>query len=144
MFTVRISVTLVEPKYDLAVIAELTINHNNIQGLLYGMRFNEFARALEALENTSSRNSAWRGGQRSSGRSVGHHFRPHRDGGGGACPALHQSFFGAWLLPAPWLLAGAVTAAKWNDVIAGVALILLSFPRGGVGERYGSWDPYVV
>ena len=45
--------------------------------------------------------------------------------------------FGAWFIAAPWLLGGATTAAAWNDVLAGVALILLSLPRGPVGERYG-------
>jgi hypothetical protein len=51
--------------------------------------------------------------------------------------------FGAWFIAAPWLLAGATTASTWNDVIAGIALILLSLPRGPVGERYGGWDRYV-
>lgn len=51
---------------------------------------------------------------------------------------------GAWITLAPWLLTGSVASAKWNDVIAGVALIALSFPRGNVKERYGSWQPYIV
>jgi hypothetical protein len=29
-------------------------------------------------------------------------------------------------------------------VITGVAVILLSFPRGKVRDRYGSWQPYIV
>ena len=44
---------------------------------------------------------------------------------------------GAWMIAAPWLLSGATTSTKWSDVIAGALVILLSFPRGAVGERYG-------
>ncbi len=52
--------------------------------------------------------------------------------------------FGGWLLAAPWLLSGAPAGARWNDVIVGVALIFVSFPRGTVRERYGGWDKYIV
>lgn len=52
--------------------------------------------------------------------------------------------FGVWVVLAPWLLAGAGTGARWNDVIVGLVLILLSIPRGRVRERYGNWQPYVV
>jgi len=52
--------------------------------------------------------------------------------------------FGAWLIAAPWLLAGIGQAASWNGVLAGVVLIVLSLPRGKVKERYGSWDRYIV
>jgi uncharacterized membrane protein len=51
--------------------------------------------------------------------------------------------FGAWFIAAPWLLSGGTTAAAWNDVAAGVALILLSLPRGHVRERYGSWQRFI-
>ena len=52
--------------------------------------------------------------------------------------------FGAWIMLAPWLLTGSVASAKWNDMITGIVLILVSFPRGKVRERYGSWDPYII
>lgn len=52
--------------------------------------------------------------------------------------------FGVWLLIAPWALAGASTGGRWSDMICGVALILLTLPRGTVRERYGAWDSYVV
>ena len=45
--------------------------------------------------------------------------------------------FGAWVIAAPWLLAGATPASRWTDAIAGVLLILLSLRRGPVHERYG-------
>ena len=51
--------------------------------------------------------------------------------------------FGAWFVIIPWLLSGGTTAATLNDVVVGVALILLSLPRGPVGERYGAWQRYV-
>jgi hypothetical protein len=53
--------------------------------------------------------------------------------------------FGLWLIAAPWLLSGAVSAASWASVVAGVAVILLSLPRGPLSkEHYGGWDRYVV
>ncbi|MCW5701637.1 MAG: NAD-dependent epimerase/dehydratase family protein [Bradyrhizobium sp.] len=53
--------------------------------------------------------------------------------------------FGMWLIAAPWLLSGGTTGAAWNDVVAGAAIIALSFPRGHRSkEHYGSWDRYVV
>jgi hypothetical protein len=51
---------------------------------------------------------------------------------------------GAWLILAPWLLTGDSAAVRWNDIAVGVALILLSLPRGLVRERYGGWDRYVA
>lgn len=52
--------------------------------------------------------------------------------------------FGAWLLIAPWLLAGFVAGAQWNNVVIGVALILLSLRRGHISGRYSSWQPYII
>jgi uncharacterized membrane protein len=51
---------------------------------------------------------------------------------------------GLWAVAALWLLSGFTPAAKWNDVIVGVALVLLSIPRGTVRERYGSWNRYIL
>ena len=51
--------------------------------------------------------------------------------------------FGAWVIAAPWILGGATTATKWNDLLAGALVILLSLPRGTVGERYGTWQRYI-
>jgi len=52
--------------------------------------------------------------------------------------------FGIWLTAAPWLLEGASTAALWSSVAAGLALILLSLPRGTRStEHYGAWDRLV-
>jgi hypothetical protein len=51
--------------------------------------------------------------------------------------------FGLWLVIAPWILAGAATPARWSDMAAGLALILLTLPRGTVRDRYGAWDAYV-
>ncbi|ODT04561.1 MAG: dTDP-glucose 4,6-dehydratase [Gemmatimonadetes bacterium SCN 70-22] len=51
--------------------------------------------------------------------------------------------FGAWVIAAPWLLAGATPAARWSAAVAGALVILLSLPRGPVGERYGSWERFI-
>jgi hypothetical protein len=52
--------------------------------------------------------------------------------------------FGAWLIAAPWLLQGFSSGARWNGVLAGVALVLLSLPRGPVRERYAGWNSLIV
>jgi nucleoside-diphosphate-sugar epimerase/uncharacterized membrane protein len=51
--------------------------------------------------------------------------------------------FGAWVITAPWILGGATPASRWSDAIAGALVILLSLPRGPVGERYGNWQRYI-
>lgn len=52
--------------------------------------------------------------------------------------------FGAWIIIAPWLLSGSVATAEWSNLLVGVALILLSLPRGRVRGRYGSWQAYIA
>ena len=51
---------------------------------------------------------------------------------------------GAWIIAAPWLLSGAGTIARWNDVLAGAVVMLLSFRRGPVREQYAGWDRFIV
>jgi uncharacterized membrane protein len=51
--------------------------------------------------------------------------------------------FGAWVIAAPWLLGGATSASRWSDAVAGALVILLSLPRGPVGERYGTWERFI-
>jgi nucleoside-diphosphate-sugar epimerase/uncharacterized membrane protein len=53
--------------------------------------------------------------------------------------------FGVWLLLAPWILEG--TGSTWaivNSLVSGLAVILLSIPRGPIKYRYGSWNRYIV
>jgi uncharacterized membrane protein len=47
---------------------------------------------------------------------------------------------GAWIAVAPWMLDGANAASRWNGLLAGVAVMALSLPRGRVCERYATWD----
>lgn len=58
----------------------------------------------------------------------------------GRAARLVNVAFGLWFVAAPWVLAGATPAGRWNDVVAGLALLLLSLRRGPVRERYGSWQ----
>ncbi len=52
--------------------------------------------------------------------------------------------FGVWLVAAPWLLEGAGSAAAaWASVVAGLALVALSLPRGRIVNRYGNWDRFI-
>ncbi|MCZ4263053.1 vitamin K epoxide reductase family protein, partial [Limimaricola sp. G21655-S1] len=53
--------------------------------------------------------------------------------------------FGLWLVIAPWLLDGGTVPGSLVGILAGLALIVLSLPRGRrSAEHYGSWDRYVV
>lgn len=53
--------------------------------------------------------------------------------------------FGVWLIVAPWMLEGATALASWAGVAVGIALIVLSLPRGKRSQRhYGTWDRYIV
>jgi uncharacterized membrane protein len=53
--------------------------------------------------------------------------------------------FGAWLVVAPWLLAGESTPARFASMAVGAALIVLSLPRGKRGsDHYGPWDRWVL
>ena len=51
--------------------------------------------------------------------------------------------FGAWIVSAPWLLTGATTGAEINDAIVGALVVILSFRRGPIGERYGSFERFI-
>lgn len=51
--------------------------------------------------------------------------------------------FGPGLVVAPFLLSGFTTTAMINGILVGVALVVLSLPRGNIHGRYGSWQPYI-
>jgi hypothetical protein len=55
---------------------------------------------------------------------------------------LASAAIGIWLMFAPSVLGAP--AAQWHDLLTGALVILLSFPRGPVRERYGGWQRYVV
>ncbi|HLF97083.1 MAG TPA: NAD-dependent epimerase/dehydratase family protein [Methylococcaceae bacterium] len=48
------------------------------------------------------------------------------------------------LIAAPLMLDGGSRLADWSGVFAGLALILLSIPRGRIEHRYGGWSRYLV
>lgn len=50
---------------------------------------------------------------------------------------------GASVVVSPWLLQGATASAVWNDAIVGALVILLSFPRGRIGDRYGGFERFI-
>ncbi|MFC0134181.1 DNA polymerase III subunit epsilon [Massilia eurypsychrophila] len=52
--------------------------------------------------------------------------------------------FGAWLVLAPWHIAGFSVPAAAATVAAGVALIVLSIPKGAVESHYAQWDARIV
>jgi hypothetical protein len=51
---------------------------------------------------------------------------------------------GLWLIAAPWLLSGDTSGSRWNDVVVGAAMVVLSFRRGHIEERFGGWNRYLV
>jgi hypothetical protein len=48
-----------------------------------------------------------------------------------------------WLVLAPWT-TGTAAAGPWNDMAAGLLVLLLTLPRGAARERYAGWDRFVV
>jgi hypothetical protein len=51
---------------------------------------------------------------------------------------------GAWLIAAPWFLAGATDLSRWNSAAAGLAVLSLSLPLGKLRDHYGSFDPVLT
>lgn len=51
--------------------------------------------------------------------------------------------FGLWLIAAPWLLEGASAVAVVGGVLAGIAVILLSLPRGPIRHGYAGWNAFI-
>jgi hypothetical protein len=47
---------------------------------------------------------------------------------------------GLAIVAAAWLLAGSTPLSRWNDVIVGSSLLVLSVPRGRIDERFGTWN----
>lgn len=56
---------------------------------------------------------------------------------------LLNIFIGFWLMAAPWLLAGGSMMADIGGLIAGVAVIALSIPKGPVRYRYAGWNKLI-
>lgn len=52
--------------------------------------------------------------------------------------------FGACLAVAPWLSEGAGAGARWAGLALGLAVAVLSIPRGSVRERYGGVQRLIV
>lgn len=55
-----------------------------------------------------------------------------------------NGLLGVWLVIAPLALVGYAPAAKWNAIALGIALLLLSLPRGHIRGHYGSWQRFIV
>lgn len=52
---------------------------------------------------------------------------------------------GLWIAASPFLLDGGAIVASVADLVAGLALAVLSLPRGTRSrEHYGGWDQYIV
>lgn len=49
---------------------------------------------------------------------------------------------GLWVALSPWIFASPPVAV-WSGVIAGILLMLLSFPRGSIEGRRGNFDQYI-
>jgi nucleoside-diphosphate-sugar epimerase len=55
-----------------------------------------------------------------------------------------NALIGVSLMATPWIFEGGSQLADWASVAAGLALVLLSVPRGRVSHGYGWWDRYIV
>lgn len=59
---------------------------------------------------------------------------------------LLNVLLGLWFAAVPWMwiLTGNAAAALWNNLVVGLALVLLSLPRGSIHEKYAGWSRYLV
>ncbi len=51
---------------------------------------------------------------------------------------------GLWLVATPWFLAGASASSRANDLLAGLAIALLSLPLVRLRDHYGRFDRIVL
>ena len=47
---------------------------------------------------------------------------------------------GAWLIFAPWVLGSYSPILNYAHLVAGVILIIFSWRKGKINERYGAWE----
>jgi len=47
---------------------------------------------------------------------------------------------GVVIVAAPWMIEGATTASRTNDVAVGVLVMALSLPRGRIQEQFATWN----
>jgi hypothetical protein len=52
--------------------------------------------------------------------------------------------FGVALITVPWVLDGGSLLADLASVATGIALVLLSIPRGQIRNSCGSWDRFII
>lgn len=52
--------------------------------------------------------------------------------------------FGIGVIFSSLFLEGETAFGLWDDLALGIALIVLSFPRGKIVESYGSWNRYII
>jgi hypothetical protein len=57
---------------------------------------------------------------------------------------LLNILMGLWMIAAPFIFDGDTPGSRWNDILVGVAIIALSFRRGRIEERFGSWNRYLI
>ena len=57
---------------------------------------------------------------------------------------LFNVLIGLGVAAAPWLLSGTTDASRWNDVVVGIAVVMLSLPRGRIQQQFGDWNRYLV
>jgi hypothetical protein len=57
---------------------------------------------------------------------------------------LCNILLGAWVVLSPLILSGGGSGEVVSATVVGLALILLSIPKGSIRERYGSWDRWIV
>lgn len=51
--------------------------------------------------------------------------------------------FAVWLIVALFLINDVPANTLWIAIISGIALVLLSFPKGKIREKYGTFDKYI-
>jgi hypothetical protein len=57
---------------------------------------------------------------------------------------LLNVLMGIGVAAAPWILAGDTDLSRWNDLIVGLAVVVLSLRRGRIDERFAGWNRYLT
>lgn len=52
--------------------------------------------------------------------------------------------FGLWFIASHWILNEGPGAGMWNDIITGVLLIAISYPKGKIKENYATYNKYII
>lgn len=54
-----------------------------------------------------------------------------------------NTLFGAWLIASVWIFSNPGSTVLWSQIVAGILLIALSFPKGIINDEHGGFNKYI-